>query len=269
MHAGPWRHVRSPTVSPACLALLAAGQRAGGGDAASRRRRTFGRAAVRGAAPPARVRGAARRVAVLLAVCALAVAGALAAAVTSAAPASAHASLVKATPADGATLTSAPSQVVLQFDDPISSSFATLVVTGPDGHDVTTGKPSVSGSTLTGHLEDGLPAGAYRTAFRVVSDDGHPVTGQLRFTLRLPATAAPSASAPASPGGPAAPPSPTSAAPTPAAGPSGVPESAPADSAGSTAEGSSWFAANLLPLSAVLLLVVIGAGALLWDRQRR
>ena len=200
--------------------------------------------------------------------CALAVTGALGAVVISAAPASAHASLVRATPADGATLTSAPSQVVLQFDDPISTSFATLVVTGPDGHDVTTGKPSVSGSTLTGDLEGGLPPGAYRTAFRVVSDDGHPVTGQLRFTLRLPATAAPSASTPAGPGSSAAPPSPTAAAPTPAAGPSVVPGSAPAASAGSTAEGPSWFAANLLPLSGVLLLVVIGAGALLWDRQR-
>ena len=200
----------------------------------------------------------------LLAVCALAVTGALGAVVISAAPASAHASLIRATPADGATLASAPPQVVLQFDDPISTSFATLVVTGPDGHDVTTGRPSVSGSTLTGDLEGGLPPGTYRTAFRVVSDDGHPVTGQLRFTLRLPATAAPSAG----PGSSAAPPSPTAAAPTPAAGPSDVPGSAAADSAGSTAEGPSWFAANLLPLSGVLLLVVIGAGALLWDHQR-
>ena len=233
MPAGPRRHVRSPIVSATRLALRAAEHLAG-----------------------------------LLAVCALAVTGALGAVVISAAPATAHASLVRATPADGATLASAPPQVVLQFDDPISTSFATLVVTGPDGHDVTSGRPSVSGSTLTGDLEGGLPPGTYRTAFRVVSDDGHPVTGQLRFTLRLPATAAPSASTPAGPGSSAAPPSPTAAAPTPAAGPSDVPGSAAADSAGSTAEAPSWFAANLLPLSGVLLLVVIGAGALLWDRQR-
>ena len=151
----------------------------------------------------------ARRLAGLLAVCALAVAGALGSLVTSASPASAHASLIKATPADGATLTSAPTQVVLQFDDPVSTSFATLVVTGPDGHDVMTGKPSVSGSTVTGDLEGGLAPGAYRTSFRVVSDDGHPVSGQLRFTLRLPATASPSASAPAGSGTPSPQPTPT------------------------------------------------------------
>ena len=233
MTAGPWRHARSPLVSATRLALRAAGHLAG-----------------------------------LLAVCALAVTGTLAVVVASAAPASAHASLVRATPADGATLASAPSRVVLEFDDPLSTSFATLVVTGPDGHDVTTGRSSVSGSTLTGDLEGGLPPGAYRTAFRVVSDDGHPVTGQLRFTLRLPAGAAPSASTPAGPGRSAAPPTPTAASPTPTAAaptPADVAGSAAADSA---AEGPSWFAANLLPLSGVLLLVVVGAGALLWDRQR-
>jgi methionine-rich copper-binding protein CopC len=217
-------------------------------------------------------RGAARRLAGLLALCALAVTGALGSAITFAAPASAHAALVKATPADGARLSSAPSQVVLQFDDPISTSFATLVVTGPDGHDVTTGKPTVSGSTVTGELEGGLASGAYRTAFRVVSDDGHPVSGQLRFTLQLPATASPSASSSAGPGTPSAQPSPTSGASTPAGptetGQPVVPGSAPVVSSGSAAEGSSWFAANLLPLSGVLVLVVIGAGALLWDRQR-
>jgi copper resistance protein C len=245
--------------------------RAPGRSLPSRPTRPRGRATAAGRpgrSPATAARGGARRVAGLLAGLALAVTGVLVSVVTSAAPASAHASLVRAMPADGATLSSAPSQVVLQFDDPITTSFATLVVTGPDGHDVTAGKPSVSGSTLTGALEGGLPPGGYRTVFRVVSDDGHPVTGQLRFTLQLPATAAPSASTPAGPGSSTAQPSPTGAAPSPGAGPSVVPGSAPADSAGSTAEGSSWFAANLLPLSGVLVLVVIGAGALLWDRQR-
>ena len=164
-------------------------------------------------------------------------------------------------------LASAPPRV-LQFDDPISTSFATLVVTGPDGHDVTTGRPSVSGSTVSGALEGGLPPGTYRTAFRVVSDDGHPVTASCGSPSGCQATAAPSASTPAGPGslGRAAVPDRRGA--TPAAGPSAVPGSAAADSAGSTAEAPSWFAANLLPLSGVLLLVVIGAGALLWDRLR-
>jgi methionine-rich copper-binding protein CopC len=183
-------------------------------------------------------------------VCALALAGAFAAVVTSATPASAHASLVKAVPADGAVLTSAPARVTLQFDDPISSSFATLVVTGPDGHNVATGKPSVAGSSLTGDLSDELAPGTYRTVFRVVSDDGHPVEGQLTFTLRR------------------------SSGSTPTTSPSPGPPSASADpgatSAGrtSSAGGSSWVADNMLPLTATLLLAVIGAGALLWDRLR-
>jgi copper resistance protein C len=208
----------------------------------------------------------------------LTLAGAFASAVTGAEPASAHAVLVKATPADGAVLRTAPTSVVLQFDDPISSSFATLTVTGPDGSTVSPGKASVSGTTVSAALDDGLEPGRYRTVFRVVSEDGHPVNGQLTFTLKPAGGAASSATtagasasggATTTGGGATTPgsPSTTSAEGTPS--PSGDADATPSSSAGgSPAGGSSWFADNLLPLTGALLLVVIGVGALLWDRLR-
>ena len=199
--------------------------------------------------------------------------------VTSATPASAHAVLVKATPADGAVLRTAPTSVALQFDDPISTSFATLAVTGPDGSTVSPGKASVSGNTVSAALDGGLASGRYRTVFRVVSEDGHPVNGQLTFTLELPG-AAPPATAPGTPSTGAT----TSGGATPSGGATarGNPSTTPAAGApspssdagasstggGSPAGGSSWLADNLLPLTGALLLVVIGAGALLWDRLR-
>jgi len=194
----------------------------------------------------------------------LTLAGAFTSLVTAAAPASAHAVLVKATPADGALLRTAPTSVVLQFDDPISTSFATLTVTGPDGSTVSAGKASVSGTTVSAALDDGLTSGRYRTVFRVVSEDGHPVNGQLTFTLKLAGGAAP----PATTGGRAT--TPGSPSTTPAAGaPSPSGDAAPSSTAGgSPAGGSSWFADNLLPLTGALLLVVIGVGALFWDRLR-
>jgi copper resistance protein C len=213
----------------------------------------------------------------------LTLAGAFASAVTGAEPASAHAVLVKATPADGAVLRTAPTSVVLQFDDPISTSFATLTVTGPNGSSVSPDKASVSGTTVSAALDDGLAPGRYRTVFRVVSEDGHPVNGQLTFTLKPAGGAAPSATTPGATasvgatttgggttttgGGTTTPgsPSTTSAEGTPR--PSG--DAAPSSTAGgSPAGGSSWFADNLLPLTGALLLVVIGVGALLWDRLR-
>ena len=102
--------------------------------------------------------------------------------------------------------------------------------------------------------------------FRVVSEDGHPVNGQLTFTLKLPGGAAPSAPHPAAPGQPARHLS-RRRAPLPAAQPLGRPGRAPPEAA-SPGGGSSWLADNLLPLSGALLLVVIGAGALLRDRLR-
>ncbi|WP_185746041.1 copper resistance CopC family protein [Oryzihumus leptocrescens] len=163
--------------------------------------------------------------------------------------ASAHATLLKVSPADGATLTTAPRQVDLTFDEPVSSRFATVVITGPSGEDATAGPATVNGAHVAAALAGGLASGEYRVAFRVVSDDGHPVTGQSRFTLNLPA-AGPSPRAPAPSASPLAAPS-TAAAPASLAG-----------------DGSSWVTQHLPALSGALLLVVVGAGALVWDRRR-
>lgn len=100
------------------------------------------------------------------------------------ASADAHASLKRVTPADGAQLTSAPRDIVLVFDERVSTSFATVTVTGPSGSAVA-GRAQVVGDTVTQPLAGGLPSGTYAVAFRVVSDDGHPVSGQSRFTLSL------------------------------------------------------------------------------------
>ncbi|KQU66530.1 copper resistance CopC family protein [Phycicoccus sp. Root101] len=97
--------------------------------------------------------------------------------------ADAHAALKSVAPADGAQVATAPSQVVLEFNEPISTSFATVTVTGPSGA-ASSGRPRVDGTTVTQALTDGLPAGKYTVAFRVVSEDGHPVSDTTRFTVK-------------------------------------------------------------------------------------
>src|SRR5665647_3473122 len=103
--------------------------------------------------------------------------------VVTAASASAHAELVRITPDRDAQLTTAPKDVVLEFSEPVNASFATVVVTSAAGVSVTSGKPTVVGAKVTQALVPRMAAGAYRVAFRVVSNDGHPVTGESRFTL--------------------------------------------------------------------------------------
>ena len=104
--------------------------------------------------------------------------------------ADAHAVLRSITPKDGATLTAVPTKVVLTFNEPIGTSFATVSVAGPDGS-VSEGKAVVDGSTVTQALADDLPNGRYTVSFHVVSEDGHPVSDRTTFSVAAVATATP------------------------------------------------------------------------------
>ena len=122
------------------------------------------------------------RTAARLAAAALTVAGAGLLLLAGAGPAAAHARLVRAVPADGTTLQTAPSRVSLVFDEEMRPP-STIVVTGPAGVEVQRGTVAVADDTATVAVQ--LTAtGTYRVAFRVVSADGHPVTGVTSFGFR-------------------------------------------------------------------------------------
>jgi copper resistance protein C len=112
--------------------------------------------------------------------------------------AQAHAVLRSISPADGAQLTQAPTQVVLTFDEPVSTSFATVTVTDASGGSVVSGRTKVDGAKVTQALKGDLQPGKYTVAYRVVSDDGHPVSDKTTFTLAMPAAGTPTATASAS-----------------------------------------------------------------------
>lgn len=95
-------------------------------------------------------------------------------------PAAAHASLLSSTPSDGERLEAAPEQVTLTFNESMSEP-AYIVVTGPDGEQAAEGEVAVDGADVSVALVDGVGEGSYTVAFRVVSADGHPVTGQYAF----------------------------------------------------------------------------------------
>lgn len=124
----------------------------------------------------------------------------LAGAVVLAGPASAHASLVSASPKDGATLTSALGKVTFTFDENIRAP-SKIVVTGPDGHRASHGVTEVLDNTVTVAVTmqpRPQDVGRYAVAYRVVSADGHPVTGESSFRFQPPGvTAAPAHHAPA------------------------------------------------------------------------
>jgi hypothetical protein len=77
----------------------------------------------------------------------------------------------------------APKRVVLEFDENVQTNFAVVTVVGPGGSAISTGDVSVTDNTVVAGVGPPTVAGDYTVAWRVVSDDGHPVDGQFTYTL--------------------------------------------------------------------------------------
>jgi methionine-rich copper-binding protein CopC len=105
----------------------------------------------------------------------------LAGAVIVAVPAAAHNFLISTSPADHGTVARTPAVVVLTFDEPSLAIGTQIVVSGAAGQ-VQQGPPRLVDNTVSQNLEPEAPAGTYTVAWRVTSSDGHPISGQFRFT---------------------------------------------------------------------------------------
>ena len=103
----------------------------------------------------------------------------------------AHADLLRASPRDGQVLKRSPQAVVLTFNEGIDAGFVRLQVQAADGRQVARGEPyhpDGREEQLAVRLQPGLD-GKYATSYRVISEDGHPVTRRTTFTVRPPAPA--------------------------------------------------------------------------------
>ena len=119
-----------------------------------------------------------RRVLVALAVAAIAL-------VVVAPPSGAHAALVSSDPISGADLESAPERIVLVFNEGVDAELGGVLVFDErsDPVDVgSTGRLDGDPKTVVTELPP-LDPGAYVVAWRVVSNDGHPIRGA--FTFRI------------------------------------------------------------------------------------
>lgn len=185
---------------------------------------------------------------------------ALATTIAFAPAASAHDELTGTTPNNGATVTSAPSSLELTFAEKPLAVGNQISVKAPDGS-TSKATPKVDGSTVSAPFA-GHGDGAYTVTWRVVSSDGHPISGSYTFTLKggTASTAAPSTAAPSSGG--AASPSPRATATTTFDSPA----PSPAAEAHEDADGS---AAWSVIAAVAGVVVVVGIGVALIARRRR
>jgi len=128
-------------------------------------------------------------------------------------PARAHAELKSSDPQDGATLASAPSSISFTFGEEIlpQGNAVTLTDVAADER-LPVGPVDVDGDTVSVTWPESSPAGEFRAAFRVVSADGHPISGTITFTVEQAVGADPATGSATQSAAPAATPS---AAPSP------------------------------------------------------
>lgn len=177
--------------------------------------------------------------------------------VATASPAHAHDELLGSDPAAGSSLDALPGQLTLTFSAEIADDDGASVVEVTDaaGSTLVAGAPAVRDNVLTQPLA-GAASGAVTVLWKVVSSDGHPISGEFSFTVT---------------GAPAPTPTPT-ATTTPAPTETAVPTETAAPTPTVTGEPAAADGSNALPWAIAGLLGLALAGAIVYllvSRARR
>jgi copper transport protein len=107
----------------------------------------------------------------------------VAVALATARPAGAHAVLESTNPGDGARLDAAPAEVVFDFSEPVGATTGAVRVIDGEGNRVDDGRVDAADDLVSVGLQADLPDGGYVATYRVVSGDGHPISGAITFTV--------------------------------------------------------------------------------------
>ncbi|MFE6609818.1 copper resistance protein CopC [Amycolatopsis sp. NPDC057786] len=107
-------------------------------------------------------------------------------------PALAHNVLISSDPAKGASIAAGPAKITLTFDQYVQNANVNqIAVIGPGGGQWAEGQVEVRDSVVTVPLRPLGPAGEYKIGYRILSADGHAVTGEVPFTLTAAGTGTP------------------------------------------------------------------------------
>jgi methionine-rich copper-binding protein CopC len=98
----------------------------------------------------------------------------------------AHSKLIASNPANGSILNTLPQTVWLKFDENLMTIKGKIVnriqVSGPKGI-YSKGIAQTSQDKLSINIKNSSDRGIYTISWRVVSEDGHPVSGLVKFKV--------------------------------------------------------------------------------------
>ena len=108
--------------------------------------------------------------------------------VTSVSTASAHTILLSSSPKAGSVVASMPSTISLTFNEGLltiaGKSVNTLSIKDSAGHRLDQGLATVNEASLSVKSRKSSQTGKFTVQYRVISADGHPVTGSFVFTVK-------------------------------------------------------------------------------------
>lgn len=101
-------------------------------------------------------------------------------------PAWAHATLKSATPAKDAEVTTAPKEIMLQFNEKLEAAFSNAKVVDSAGKEVTADKATLDAAdpSVMKLVVPALKAGTYKVEYVGVGHDGHRRKGDYSFTVK-------------------------------------------------------------------------------------
>src|ERR1700761_8175217 len=101
----------------------------------------------------------------------------------------AHAALVSVQPSDGSVLTAPPKRVELHFNESVVAGAVTLV--DADGQLRDDATVDAKNEMISVAVPADVPRGTTVVSYRVISQDGHPVSGSVAFSIGAPSATKP------------------------------------------------------------------------------
>ena len=96
---------------------------------------------------------------------------------------SAHTSLTNSNPAEGEVIKGDLSKIRLNFDTAIEKT-STVELKTAQGDVISLEKPLIIGNEWSATVQQKLESGTYLIRWKLISEDGHPVEGTIRFDVK-------------------------------------------------------------------------------------
>ncbi|MGG3468350.1 copper resistance CopC family protein [Neobacillus pocheonensis] len=97
----------------------------------------------------------------------------------------AHSHLESSTPKNGEILTQPLKDINLSYETNLEKT-STFALEDTNGKVIPISKITIEGNKLTGTMDNELPNGGYKIHWKIIGTDGHPLEGDIAFSVQLP-----------------------------------------------------------------------------------